>query len=368
VAPTGTTLVDPEGTLKFTVQIGQIPDDESLLFELDLTAQPSGVVQKRYFFLNTGTLTNGTALVSKLGRNSYDDFQNFHITVPAGASNLIITSRTDSGTDIDLLVQKDGFPQYLESIGPNPDSNPEFQQYIDPNTQISGNKDGDETVAYDGLANPYNYNGGDNPATAAGTYHIVAVNFTAGHAVNYSIEACYAPAGSDQITFAGNAEVAEDAGSVKLTLLRSGSTGAASVAYATGDGGLAPVVSGDTANPKAMAGTNYTSSSGTVSWADGDASAKTISIPITNTGAIADKSVDFKHFTVKLSNPTGGSLGCIAQADVALMAAANPSSGGGSTPPPSSSGSSGKSGGGGSVALLTLVMLLISRLGLARRK
>lgn len=364
--PSGTTLVDPEGVLKFTVEIGQIPDNESLLFELDLTAQPSGVTQKRYFFLDAGTLVNGTALVTKLGRDSYDDFQNFHITVPTGARNLIITSRTDGGTDIDLLVQKDGYPQYLESLGASPDSNPEFQQYIDPNTQISGNQDGDETVAYDGLANPYNYNKAVNPVTASGTYHVVAVNFTAGHAVNYSIEACYAPAGSDQLTFAGNVEVAEDAGSAKLTLLRSGSTGAASVSYATSDGGLAPVVSADAADPKAVSGTNYTSESGTVSWADGDASPKTISIPITNTGAIAGKSSDFKHFTVTLSNPTGGSLGCMTQADVALMAAANPSSG--STPPPSSSGSSGKSGGGGGLALLTLAMLLIGRLGLARRK
>lgn len=368
-APTGSTLVDPEGTLIFPVTIGPIQDNESLLFELDLTAQPSGATQKRYFFVEAGSLKNGSTLITRLGRNSYDDFQDFHITVPSGASNLIVTTRTDNGTDIDLLVQRDGIPQYLETLGPNPDANPEFQQYIDPNTQISGNQDGDETVAYDGLANPYNYNGAANPATAAGTYHIVTVNFTAGHAVDYSINACYAPAGSDQITLAGNVEVAEDAKTATLTLLRSGSSGAVSVHYATSDGGSAPLVSTDPADPSAIAGTNYTSSGGTVSWADGDSKAKTISVPVINSGTITKSSSTFKHFTVTLSGLSGGtastSLGCLKTADVALMQATQSS--GGTTPPPSSS-SSGKSGGGGAFGLFAMGILLISRLGLARRK
>jgi subtilisin family serine protease len=365
-APSGSTLVDPEGTLSFPVQIGAIPDNESLLFELDLTATPSGVTQKRYFYVEAGSLTNNSTLVSSLGRNSYDDFQDFHITVPAGASNLIISTRTDNGTDIDLLVQKDGLPQYLETLGPNPDSNPEFQQYIDPNTQISGNMDGNETVAYDGLANPYNFNGAANPATSAGTYHIVAVNFTAGSKVNYSINACYAPAGSDQISFAGNVEVAEDGKTATLKLLRSGSSGAVSVNYATSNGGAAPLVSSDPSAPAAIAGTNYTRSSGSISWADGDSKPKTISIPIINTASIVDKSVDFKHFTVSLSGLTGGAgttLGCLRKADVALMAAAKSSGGGTTTPPPASGGKSG----GGAIGLLGLGMLLLGGFSRKRR-
>lgn len=371
VAPSGTTLVDPEGMLKFTVQIGQIPDNESLLFELDLTAQPSGVTQKRYFYVEAGSLTNGTELITRIGRNDFDDFQDFHITVPAGASNLVITTRTDNGTDIDLLVQKDALPQYLETLGPNPDANPEFTQYIDPNTQISGYQDGNESVAYDGRSNQFNYNGSASPKTATGTYHVVVVNFTGQHGIDYGIKACYAPAGSDQISFAGNVEVAEDAKTAVLTLLRSGSSGTASVNYATSNGGAAPVKSGDPANPAATAGTNYTSSNGTISWADGDSAPKSISIPIINTETIPDTASAFKHFTVSLSGVTAGSgaiLGCLQTADVALMAATQTGSSG-TTPPPASGDGSGKSGGGGgTLGLLALGVLLMTRVSMTRRK
>ncbi|HET7922923.1 MAG TPA: S8 family serine peptidase [Gammaproteobacteria bacterium] len=370
-APTSGTLVDPEAKLGFEVQIGQIPDNESLLFELDLTAQPSNTTQKRYFYVEAGSLTNGTPLVTRIGRNDFDDFQAFHIDVPTGARNLIITTRTDNGTDIDLLAQKDALPQYLETLGPNPDANPEFQQYIDPNTQISGFKDGDETLAYGDLANPFNADGAANPQTSEGTYHIVVVNFTGSRSVGYSIEACYAPAGSDEITFAGNAEVAEDAGTATLTLLRSGSSGAVSIHYATSDGDTAPVNSADDKDPAAIAGTNYTSSSGTVSWTDGDSEPKNISIPILNTGTIGSTAPDMKHFTVKLSDLTGGSaatrLGCLTTETVAITEAANSDSGGSTTTTPPESSDSGKSGGGGSFGLFTLLVLLAAGSRIRRR-
>ncbi len=83
----------------------------------------------------------------------------------------------------------------------------------------------------------------------------------------------------------------ETAGSVTLTVQRvGGSTGAVAVTYATSNGG-------------AVAGTDYTATTGTLSWADGDAADKTITIPILDRQLYNGST---KAFTVTLSNATGG--------------------------------------------------------------
>lgn len=84
--------------------------------------------------------------------------------------------------------------------------------------------------------------------------------------------------------------VAEGAGSVQVTVGRHvGSTGAVSINYATADG-------------TAVAGSDYTAVSGTLSWVDGDSTTRTITIPI-----IQDLLVDpNESFTISLSNATGG--------------------------------------------------------------
>src|SRR5262249_31047398 len=71
-----------------------------------------------------------------------------------------------------------------------------------------------------------------------------------------------------------------------------GSDGAASVKFATADG-------------SAVAGQDYTATSGTLSWADGDASPRTISIPITN-DILGEPN---QTFTVTLSDAQGAALG-----------------------------------------------------------
>ena len=84
--------------------------------------------------------------------------------------------------------------------------------------------------------------------------------------------------------------VNEQGGSAVLTATRSAnSTGNVTVSYATAPG-------------TATAGADYTHTTGTLSWADGDSSAKTITIPIT-----ADALVEgTETFTVTLSSPSGG--------------------------------------------------------------
>ena|GEM_PF-1075492 len=84
--------------------------------------------------------------------------------------------------------------------------------------------------------------------------------------------------------------VNEGGGSALITVTRTGgSGGAVSVAYAT-------------ANGSATAGSDYTTASSTLTWADGDVAAKTFSVPITN------DALDEPDETVNLtlSNPTGG--------------------------------------------------------------
>jgi hypothetical protein len=96
----------------------------------------------------------------------------------------------------------------------------------------------------------------------------------------------------------------EDQGSVTITVNRTGgSSGATSVAYATSNG-------------KAVAGTDYTAANGTLSWASGDATAKTFQIPIRDRHITSGASADF---LVTLSQVAGtAALGTPAQAAVTI--------------------------------------------------
>lgn len=87
--------------------------------------------------------------------------------------------------------------------------------------------------------------------------------------------------------------VAQNVGSAALTVTRSGgSSGAASVHFVTTDG-------------TALAGSDYSASSGVLQWVDADATAKTIVIPVSTAAPF----VGTRTFVVTLSAATGGSLG-----------------------------------------------------------
>jgi hypothetical protein len=87
-----------------------------------------------------------------------------------------------------------------------------------------------------------------------------------------------------------------------ITLNRSADTTAAvTVAYATADG-------------TATAGTNYTATSGTMSWGAGDVAAKTVMVPVNSGGFTGSKT-----FKLTLSNPSSGAqLGTPASATVMI--------------------------------------------------
>ncbi|MBU4365988.1 MAG: hypothetical protein KKF10_02525, partial [Verrucomicrobia bacterium] len=97
--------------------------------------------------------------------------------------------------------------------------------------------------------------------------------------------------------------VNEDAGTVTLTVTRTGgSFGSASVDYTTSDG-------------TASTGSDYTSRSGSLSWSDGDTSSKTITVSITDD--ILDENNE--TFTVTLSNAVGAGLGSPSSATVMIV-------------------------------------------------
>jgi hypothetical protein len=102
--------------------------------------------------------------------------------------------------------------------------------------------------------------------------------------------------------------VAESAGSVTLTVSRTGDTsGTATVAYSTCGAGCATLA---TATP----GSDYTAASGTLSFGPG-VSSQTISVPILNDNLVEGS----ETFTVTLSSPTGASLGAANAATVTIL-------------------------------------------------
>ncbi len=97
--------------------------------------------------------------------------------------------------------------------------------------------------------------------------------------------------------------VDEGAGQVQVSVLRqNGSQGAAQVDYATADG-------------TAIATDDYTNSSGTLSWSDGDTSNRLIAIPITGDAVFEDD----ESFFVAVSNVQGAALGSVVEARIDVI-------------------------------------------------
>jgi parallel beta-helix repeat protein len=110
--------------------------------------------------------------------------------------------------------------------------------------------------------------------------------------------------GNGTLTMAASSyAVNENGGSVTLSVTRTeGDTGAVSVSYAT-------------ANGTATAGTDYTATSGTLSWGNGDSSAKTLTVPVLDAGVSGGS----RNFTVSLGTAAGGaSLGTTTSATVTI--------------------------------------------------
>ena len=103
--------------------------------------------------------------------------------------------------------------------------------------------------------------------------------------------------------------VAQNGGVLTVSVNRTGgSDGAVSISYATQPG-------------TAVAGTDFTSASGTLSWASGDSSAKSFNVNVSNAAPYSGS----KNFSIKLSSPTGGaSVGELATATATITGSAAP--------------------------------------------
>jgi YD repeat-containing protein len=96
------------------------------------------------------------------------------------------------------------------------------------------------------------------------------------------------PAGTMQLS-ASSYSIAENGGSLTVTATRTGgSFGALSASYATNNG-------------SAVSGSDYTTTTGTLNWANGDAANKTFSVPIINDTAVEST----ETFSVGLTAVTG---------------------------------------------------------------
>jgi len=129
-----------------------------------------------------------------------------------------------------------------------------------------------------------------------------AANARASHSLVTLNPSAAGGAGTLQLSSA-TYSVNENAGPVTITVTRTGgNTGAASVNYATSNG-------------TATAGSDYTSASGTLNWADGDSADKTFTVSITNDPDTEGN----ENFNVTLSGATGASLGTPSSATVTIV-------------------------------------------------
>lgn len=157
-------------------------------------------------------------------------------------------------------------------------------------------------------------------------------------------------AGAGNISFTSSAfSVGEPDGSASVSVLRSGgASGAATVQYETAAG-------------TATAGTDYTDTSGSLSWNDGESGLRAFSVAIVaDTVSDPGETVD-----LSLTNATGATLGNIMSSTLTISDSGSSSGGGsGSSSSGGSSGSGGSGGdtggGGGTQEPVTVLTILIS--------
>lgn len=116
------------------------------------------------------------------------------------------------------------------------------------------------------------------------------------------------PVTPGSITLSAATASAVEGNSITITAMRTGgSSGAVGCSYSTADG-------------TAVSGVNYTSASGSFSWAAGDAANKTVTITTANVGFIGTKA-----FSFGISAPTGGAtLGAITSDAITLTGTGTP--------------------------------------------
>ncbi len=278
----GDIIKDAQATAGFSVTLSNaVTGNEQLFMQLDSTSSTSGTLPTRYFYLEVGTLRNGQSVTQSIQRNNWDEFQAFHIDVPAGASDLNLT--TAGAGDVDLLVRFGESPQYLISLNASGTG----YYYVDSDTSVSAGGDANETVSF------------TNPLP--GTYHAVVVNYDQ-QAKSYDVTASYTLPTAGTIEFSqGMYSVDEAGGTATISVIRAGGVGGASVEYGA-------------AGQTATAGDDFAMTGGTLSWGLGENGSKTFVVPI-----VDDQDQEpTETLQLTLSNVNGATLGQIATATLEI--------------------------------------------------
>ncbi len=334
------------GTFAFPVTVAAgLTGNHRALFKLELNWD-GGQSVTRYFEYELGLLAPGTNHQLTIGRSPQEHYHAFHVDVPAGASDLRIDTGTHGEYDIDLLARYKVPPKYQITLNEGPDSANAIFAYFprdpadDPDNpyvvEVSGRFDGDESLVY---ATP-------DP----GTYHMVVVNY--GLQIQpYELSAswctvdgcnCTGTACAGRIRFQQATQSGATGDQITVTVLRErGGAGAASVQYQT-------VTSPSDLDNAAVAGTDYSFTFGTLSWADGDTASKTFAVPLLTSRTAG------RQILVRLFAPTGGTLGAVRHTVLTVPAPPAP------PPPPP------RSGGGGALPVAAIAVLLL--LALWRRR
>lgn len=280
--PTGNT---DEVTARFPVTLSSFTGNEQILFKLELDVNGDTVTdQTRHFYFEVGSLTDGSELSQVFQRTDWDEFHAFHINVPSGAQNLVIETHTDNDLDIDLIARRGTPPEYMITLNADPEGGDAIfyagEEESNP-ASVSGRFDGEEVLVF------------TNPS--AEPYHLVTVNYaqaTHTYGVKATIDATQHrfQQGNGQLNFHNQLEVsASEGSSLTLTVEREGPIDRATTVEYT------------TVAETATAGSDFTTVSGTLSWAAGETGAKTIQIPIATDSA----NDGGEQFRVVLRNPSG---------------------------------------------------------------
>ena len=129
-----------------------------LRLRLALSAD-GGYTANRGALLGTGRLLSGQSASQTIQTDLYDEFQTWHIEVPAGQPQLRF--RSSAGQDIDLLVKRGSPARYLISLDVDPDTGDQvFETDAD---RVGGDESGNEDVRID--------------QPAAGTWFVTVVNY-----------------------------------------------------------------------------------------------------------------------------------------------------------------------------------------------
>ena len=229
----------------------------------------------------TATFAVGTVVTPISQANltgATNNVQYFSVVVPSGARNLVIATSGGTG-DVDMYVRATSVPT---------------TSVYDCRPYLNGNN---ETCTF--------------PTPLATTYQIMLVAFSAYSGVSLSVTYTAAPPMTPGVLSMASATmtVLKTAGNAVVTVTRTGgSDGAASVLYSTAAG-------------TAIAGVDYTTSTGNLNWAGGDATSRSISIPIINSAVV---SASARSFTVNLSGAVGSTLGSPATTVISITGYTKP--------------------------------------------